>query len=553
MKVELTDHVAREKSHRIATMKNRFIAIFLLVSIGLTCALAQLEPSPTLRSLADARGMYMGAAVAPIFYDTTEPDYGMVLAREYNMVVAENIMKWSALSSGRGKFSFNAADGMVAFAQKNKQAVRGHTLVWHESLPSWVLTIKDKNEMQAVLKNHVQTVARYFKGKVFAWDVLNEAILEDGSYRKTPFYNLLGEGYIADVFRWAREADPNAKLFYNDYNTDGINKKSTAVFEMVKKLKSQGIPIDGVGFQAHIDSNFNVQQQRTLENLERFKALGLEVQMTEVDVQLSGNAPKAERLAAQAKVYGDMLRACLAAKCSAFITWGFTDAFSWRAGSSPLPFDSSYQPKPAYFALLEVLKNPTVTMPAVAAPAPTSSALEFASFADASKSLQGGAIVKTEYNEKAGDAKVDGISVTNGVLTVDYRLSKQAGSTFAGAGVGVNALENGKTISLVGYNAMRLQVASSQAKSLRIRISSTDQAIINAGCYPVVFLDVSPDLKTYTIPLEKFAPLGYCGSNARTLAQVISNVLLVEIADEGLPSSGVRQGQIRIGKIEFLK
>jgi endo-1,4-beta-xylanase len=212
--------------------------------------------------------------------------------------------------------------------------------------------------MRNVLKTHVQTVAAYFKGKIFAWDVLNEAILEDGSYRKTPFYNLLGAGYIADVFKWAKEADPSAKLFYNDYNTDGINPKSTAVFNMVKALKASGVPIDGVGFQAHVDSNFNVVQQRTLENYKRFRDLGLEVHLTEVDVTLAGTAPRAERFAAQAKVYKDLLGTCLAVKCTAFITWGFTDAFSWRSAGAPLPFDSDYQPKPAYFALLEALKAP---------------------------------------------------------------------------------------------------------------------------------------------------------------------------------------------------
>ena len=335
----------------------------ILGCVAVTAAGTVAQTTQTLRNLADTKGIYMGTAVTPIFYDSTEPDYAKVLSREYNMIVAENIMKWSALSSGRGKFSFNAADGMIAFAQKHQQAVRGHTLVWHESLPSWVLTIKDKDEMRNVLKTHVQTVAKYFKGRVFAWDVLNEAILEDGSYRKTPFYNLLGAEYIADVFKWAKEADPSAKLFYNDYNTDGINPKSTAVYNMVKALKASGVPIDGVGFQAHVDSNFNVVQQRTLENYKRFRDLGFEVQLTEVDVTLAGNAPRAERLAAQAKVYKDLLATCLAVKCSAFITWGFTDAFSWRAAAAPLPFDSDYQPKPAYFALLEALKAPAITPP----------------------------------------------------------------------------------------------------------------------------------------------------------------------------------------------
>ncbi|MEY4531087.1 MAG: hypothetical protein RLZZ156_1808 [Deinococcota bacterium] len=528
-----------------------------LSGVALTATLTAAQTTQTLRSLADSRGMYMGAAVAPIFYDSTEPDYAKVLAREYNMIVAENIMKWSALSSGRGKFSFNAADGMIAFAQKNKQAVRGHTLVWHESLPSWVLTIQNKDELRNVLKTHVQTVAKYFKGRVFAWDVLNEAILEDGSYRKTPFYNLLGAEYIAHVFKWAKEADPNTKLFYNDYNTDGINPKSTAVYNMVKNLKARGIPIDGVGFQAHVNSNFDVVQQRTLENYQRFRDLGLEVQLTEVDVTLAGNAPRAERLVAQAKVYKDLLSTCLAVKCTAFVTWGFTDAFSWRAAGAPLPFDSDYQPKPAYFGLLEALKTPSI----VASAAPTTqinppavtSVLEFARFTNTNQSIQGGAIIKTEYNEKAGDAQVSNLRSENGVVIVDYKLTKQAGSNFAGAGVGINALPDGKTIDIKGYSALRLQVASSQANSLRLRISSNDQAIISAGCYPIVFLTVSPELKSYTIALEKFTAPSYCGANAPSIAQVSSNVFLIEVADEGIPNTGVRQGQIKVGTIEFIK
>ncbi len=533
-------------------------SILTVFGLAASAVLTWAQTTPTLRNLADARGVYMGAAVAPIFYDSTEPDYGIVLAREYNMLVAENIMKWSSLSSGRGKFSFAAADAMVAFAEKHKQAVRGHVLVWHEQVPSWVLTIKDKDEMRAVLKEQVQTVAKHFKGKVFAWDVLNEAILEDGSFRKTPFYNLLGESFIADVFRWAREADPTAKLFYNDYNTDGINPKSIAVYEMVKKLKAQGVPIDGVGFQAHVDSNFNVVQQRSLENLQRFRNLGLEVQMTEVDVLLAGNAPKAERLVAQAKVYGDLLRTCLAVKCTAFITWGFTDAFSWRAANSPLPFDSDYQPKPAYFALLEVLKNPTApiptTTPVAITPVATTATLEFARFTtDASKSVQGGAIVKTEYSEKAGDSKVESLTVANGVINVKYKLTKQAGSSFAGAGVGINAVPDGKTINAQGYTVLRLQVGSTQATSLRIRISGSEQAVINAGCYPVVFLDVNPELKTYSIPLEKFAPPSYCAANGRTLAQIINSVFIIEVVDEGIPNTGVRQGEINVGTIEFVR
>lgn len=532
---------------------------FLLASIALACTLTQAQTQPTLRSLADARGIYIGAAIAPIFYDTTEPDYPKVLVREYNMVVAENIMKWAALSSGRDKYSFFGADGLVAFAEKNKMAVRGHTLVWHESLPSWVTTIKNKNEMRNVLKNHVQTVVKHFAGKVFAWDVLNEAILEDGSYRKTPFYNLLGEEFIPDLFRWAREADPSVKLFYNDYSAEGINPKSNAIYELLKKMRNNGVPVNGVGFQTHVDSNFSPTSAKMQLNLERFRALGLEVQLTEIDVNLANDgSSKAERLTAQAKVYKDLMQTCLlpSIKCTAFITWGFTDAFSWRAGGSPLPFDSNYKPKPAYFALLEALKAPTSastvpTAPSVAttATAMNSLTLTFAQFQNNSlQTLQGGTIFKTEYSQHPSDASVQSLAVVNNLLTVNYKLSKAAGSTFAGAGVNIAAA---KPFDARGYTKLRLKLSSSQATELRIRVSSTDQTIIEAGCYPVKYIKVTPQLSTYELPLKDFASLGYCGARSQKLENTLANLNLIEIADEGLPNFGTREGKIELGLIEL--
>jgi endo-1,4-beta-xylanase len=296
----------------------------------------------------------MGAAVTPLFYDSAEPEYGQILAREYDLLVAENVMKWGALHPEPDVYNWNAAEAILSFAQKNNQVVRGHTLVWHEQLPRWVYGIETAEAMTAALRDHVQTVARHFAGRIVGWDVVNEAINEDGSLRSTPFTKLLGREYIAQVFRWAHEADPNAKLYYNDFNTEGINAKSDAVYELVKSLLADGVPIDGVGFQTHVSADFDVNAVRMRENLERFRALGVDVQLTEVDVQTRGSAP--EKWQSQARVYGDLMRTCLAVKCSAFITWGFTDAYSWRAGSSPLPFDSNYRPKLAFQALLEALR-----------------------------------------------------------------------------------------------------------------------------------------------------------------------------------------------------
>ena len=537
-------------------MKHLLVGV-ALVGCGFTAVQGRggAQSNDSLRAAADARGMYVGAAVSPNFYDSTEPEYGQVLAREYNMLVAENLMKWSALSTSRGKFSFNAADGLVAFAQKNQQAVRGHTLVWHESLPAWVVSINNKNELQNVLKQHVQTVVKHFRGKVFAWDVLNEAFLDDGSYRKTPFYNLLGEEYIANVFKWAHEADPETKLFYNDYNTEGINTKSNAVYALVKSLLGKGVPIHGVGFQTHMDASYSSANSSMPANFERFRALGLEVQMTEVDVTTVGTGTRAEKFALQAKVYGDLVRTCLAAKCSAFITWGFTDAYSWRASGQPLPFDSNYAPKPAYYAILEALKNPVMAAPKATPLVVTgaaSVALEpgvFADFAVAQPQIR---IAKTEYSQFPKDAVVDGLRVDAGLLVVDYRLTKIGGSGYAGAGANLT-LVDGKTIDASGYSALRLNLASSQARVLRVRVAGPEQGVLDSGCYPIAMVNVTADLKTYTLPFKDFATPSYCQAGGRNIAQTLPAVLMLEVADDGLPDAGTRVGRLQIGAMTFVK
>ena len=537
-------------------MKHILVGVAL---IGCVFAVVQgrggAQGNDSLRAAGDARGIYVGAAISPNFYDSTEPEYGQVLAREYNMVVAENLMKWSALSTSRGKFSFNAADALVTFAQKNKQAVRGHTLVWHESLPTWVLQITNKNELQNVLKEHVQTVAKHFKGKVFAWDALNEAILEDGSYRKTPFYNLLGQEYIANVFKWAHEADPKTKLFYNDYNTEGINPKSDGVYVLVKSLLAKGVPIHGVGFQTHMDASFSSATSTMPANLERFRALGLEVQMTEVDVTTVGSGTRAEKFALQAKVYGDLVRTCVAAKCSAFITWGFTDAYSWRASGQPLPFDSNYAPKPAYYAILEALKNPVAVAPKATPPVVTVAApvsLEPSVFADFAVANPQFRIAKTEYAQFPKDAVVDSLRVDAGLLVVDYRLTKIGGSSYAGAGANLTLLD-GKTIDASGYSALRFNLASSQARVLRVRIAGSDQGVLDSGCYPIAMVNISAELKTYTLPFKDFAPPSYCQAGGRDIARTLPAVAMLEVADEGVPDVGTRAGRLQIGTMAFVK
>ncbi|GAA5441630.1 endo-1,4-beta-xylanase Z [Deinococcus caeni] len=314
----------------------------------------------SLRALADARGLLFGAAVNHTLFDPNEPDYARTLNRHFNAVVAENAMKWAGLHNNREAFAFGFADAIVDTAVKNGQTVRGHTLVWHDSLPPWVYTIQTREELLRAMQDHVTGVVTHFRGRVRMWDVVNEAVSDAPGHplRSSPFLNLIGPDFIDEAFRAAHAADPDAKLYYNDYNTDGLNGKSDAVYELVRGMLVRGVPIHGVGFQAHLNTDFDVRGAQVQANLQRFRDLGLDVQMTEVDVQLRPGRPEAGELARQAAVYRDLLRTCLSVKCAGFVTWGVTDFNSWRAGGRPLIFDDVYDPKPAFAALAQELAPP---------------------------------------------------------------------------------------------------------------------------------------------------------------------------------------------------
>ena len=318
----------------------------------------------TLRSLADKRNFYMGAAVAvgPLLASS---DYSSTLSQQYNMVVAENVMKWYATEPLQGTFSFSQADQIVDFAEANHMAVRGHNLVWHNQLPGWLTSgTFTYDELLAILQKHIEGIVTHYKGRILDWDVVNEGVADDGSLRSDLWLKGLGPDYIAQAFRFAHAADPKAKLFYNDYNGEGNSRKADAIYELVKGLKSKGVPIDGVGLQMHVGIG-TYQAPAVADvaaNMDRLAALGLEVQITEMDVKIqNGSGTPDENRAAQARVYGDMLQVCLQHKaCTALVTWGFTDQYSWiptftKKDDAPLPFDKAYQPKPAFMALLNSL------------------------------------------------------------------------------------------------------------------------------------------------------------------------------------------------------
>jgi endo-1,4-beta-xylanase len=344
-------------------------ALALLGAWGAGRCLAQ-----TLREHADRAGVLVGAAVEPRLLD--EPEYAATLAREFNMLTAENALKWGAIRPARARFNFAPGDRLVAFARRHGMKVRGHTLLWSEYNPAWLTKGNfTPEQMSALLREHIGRVMRHYRGKVFAWDVVNEVFLADGSVEPSVWYDQPGIGlkrkgtaYVERAFRWARAADPDALLFYNDYDTEGVNPKSDAVYAMVKDFRARGVPIDGVGIQAHI-VDLDAKDLDTIdENIARLAALGLQVHITEMDVGLptdaSGRVADESLLRRQAEIYRRVAEACLRQpRCTAFQTWGFTDKYTWipdytkGAKGRPLPFDHTYAAKPAYDALLEVFRR----------------------------------------------------------------------------------------------------------------------------------------------------------------------------------------------------
>ncbi|MFH9403941.1 endo-1,4-beta-xylanase [Streptomyces sp. NPDC017638] len=300
----------------------------------------------TLGSAAAAKGRYFGTAVAANHLG--ESAYAGTLDREFNAVTPENEMKWDATESTRNTFTFGAADQIVSHAQGKGMKVRGHTLVWHSQLPSWVSGL-GATDLRTAMNNHITQVMQHYKGKIYAWDVVNEAFQDgsSGARRSSPFQDKLGNGFIEEAFRTARSVDPDAKLCYNDYNTDGVNAKSNAVYDMVKDFKARGVPIDCVGFQSHFNSASPVPSDYQA-NLQRFADLGVDVQITELDIEGSGTA--------QANNYANVVKACLAVtRCTGLTVWGITDKYSWRSSGTPLLFDSNYAQKPVYAAVLTTL------------------------------------------------------------------------------------------------------------------------------------------------------------------------------------------------------
>jgi endo-1,4-beta-xylanase len=327
------------------------------------------EHLTSLRLLAQQRGLRIGAA-ANARALRTDYAYREVLAKEFNFLTTENELKFGPLSPRQKAYDFGPAGELVDFAQANDMSVRGHTLLWHAMNPDWLIEGNfNRNQALDLLHKHIFTVMGQFYGEIFAWDVVNEPIEDNGGLRDSFWMHTIGPDYLEYAFRWAHEADSHTRLFINDYGVEGLSHKSDALYGLVKELIESGVPIQGIGMQMHLaiaeTSSFPKPPtvQELEENLRRFADLGLEIHITEMDVQTQHlTCSLEEQMEKQARVYEDVLTVALHnSQVKAVAFWGFTDRYSWipkftGTPDAPLLFDNYYQPKPAYEAIYRALK-----------------------------------------------------------------------------------------------------------------------------------------------------------------------------------------------------
>nr|WSS71739.1 endo-1,4-beta-xylanase [Streptomyces sp. NBC_01175] len=325
--------------------------------VGVLGAVATLVPPPahaaesTLGAAAAQSGRYFGTAIAS--GKLGDSAYTSIANREFNMVTAENEMKIDATEPQRGQFNFSSADRVYNWAVQNGKKVRGHTLAWHSQQPAWMQSLGG-NDLRQAMTGHINGVMAHYKGKIDQWDVVNEAFADGSSgARRDSNLQRSGNDWIELAFRTARAADPSAKLCYNDYNVeDWTWAKTQAMYSMVRDFKQRGVPIDCVGFQSHFNSGspYNSNFRTTLQN---FAALGVDVAITELDIQ--GASPT---------TYANVTNDCLAvSRCLGVTVWGVRDSDSWRSQDTPLLFNNDGSKKAAYSAVLNALNGGDTTEP----------------------------------------------------------------------------------------------------------------------------------------------------------------------------------------------
>ncbi len=370
-------------------MARRSILLLFLLMTAITAE------APAQGSLKEAfqRDFRIGAALNPGHYNETDALGSALVKQHFNTITPENDMKWERIhprsDAGIAGYSFEAADKYVEFGEKNGMFIVGHCLVWHSQVPNWVFQDAggkplDRTALLDRMREHIFTVVGRYKGRVHGWDVVNEALNEDGTLRKSQWFNIIGEDYIAKAFQYAHEADPQAELYYNDYNLDYEAKCKGAV-ELVRKLKQQGLTVTAIGTQSHHKMD-RPSIQQIEDSLKAFRELGVKVAVTELDIDLlpavtrqptADVSVRAQATAesnpyvsglpddmqkALARRYADIFAVYLKYKdiITRITFWGVTDRFSWLNNfpapgrtNYPLLFDRDGKPKPAFDAILQ--------------------------------------------------------------------------------------------------------------------------------------------------------------------------------------------------------
>jgi endo-1,4-beta-xylanase len=351
----------------------------MITAAGFTLLAAAAHQEPALKDLMPT-GMVIGVAINQRQFEGVDAAAVDIITKQFNQISPENALKFQPIHPAADRYAFEAADRFVQFGVDRRMQVVGHTLVWHSQTGAWVFQgadgkPADRDTLLARMRDHIRTVVGRYKGRIHGWDVVNEAIDEDGSLRKSPWQVGIGDDYIAKAFEFAREADPDAELYYNDFNLEKPAKRA-GVIKLVKDLQARKVRIDGIGNQAHWRL-----ETPTIEEIDtalvELHATGLKVMYTELDVNLLPNTPRGadpaianpyasglpEDLQQQlARRYADVFRVFL--KHRAAVTrvtfWGLSDADSWLNRGRmnyPLLWDRQRQPKPAFAAVVETLKN----------------------------------------------------------------------------------------------------------------------------------------------------------------------------------------------------
>lgn len=372
-------------------MPNKYVnAAIVIASLLLANCGATKKTETGTATLKDAykNHFVIGAALSEQQVSERDSAVNRLIVQQFNAITPENLMKSMHMQPEWGKFNFGPADKMVEYGRKHNMQINGHTLIWHSQLPAFMQKMQDADSVRKFFTDHINTIAARYDGKIHSWDVVNEALEEDGTMRKSIFLEKLGEDFVVEAFRLAQKAAPNTELYYNDYNIE-LPKKRAGAIALIKKIQAAGVRIDGVGIQGHWRAS-KVPFKEIEESIQEFAALGIKVMFTELDLGVLPNPwdgdaadinmkaeydakmnPYANGLpdsvqAKFTKAYTDLFKLFLKHKdkVTRVTFWGVNDGQSWLNGwpirgrtNYPLLFDRAFKPKPAYDSVIAAARN----------------------------------------------------------------------------------------------------------------------------------------------------------------------------------------------------